>query len=321
MLVHTNLFDPILQRRGIVLLDGALATELEARGADLADPLWSAKLLLTEPNLIRQLHDDYFMAGADVTITASYQATFAGLAARGLSEAQAADLMRLSVQLALDARAAYTALQPAPVQPLVAASVGPYGAYLHDGSEYTGDYGLTVEALMDWHRPRMAILATSGADLLACETIPSLAEGEALVRLLAEFPDSPAWLSFSARDGNHLSHGEPFRDAVALADECTQVIAVGVNCTAPRHVESLLRSAEGQTKKPLLAYPNSGERWDAAAQCWLPGTGEADFARAAMRWYDAGARLIGGCCRTGPAEIKALGEHLRRPGSYRDRME
>ena len=307
-----NPFQPFLDQQGVVILDGAMATELETRGADLRDPLWSAKILLEQPDLIRQVHYDYFVAGADVAITASYQASFPGLAARGLTATQAADLMRLSVQLASAARSQYCATHQPASQPLIAASVGPYGAYLHDGSEYTGDYGLTVAELMDWHRPRMAVLATSGADLLACETIPSLAEAEALTRLLAEFPDTPAWLSFSCRNGEQICHGEPFVDGVRLAAASDSIVAVGVNCTAPRHIESLLQHAHGLTTKPLLTYPNSGERWDAPSQCWLPGTGEADFALAAQRWYAAGARLIGGCCRTGPGEIRAL--RARLPG-------
>lgn len=307
----------LFQQKEVIILDGALATELEQRGADLRDPLWSAKILLEQPELIRQVHYDYFVAGADMAITASYQASFAGLAARGLSDAQAADLMRLSVQLASEARVQYLAEHSATAQQnppsatrnrplLIAASIGPYGAYLHDGSEYRGDYGLTVEELMTWHRPRFAVLAQSGADLLACETIPSLAEGEALLRLLAEFPDVWAWLSFSCRDGEHVCHGEQLVDCVALAHECPQIAAIGVNCTAPRYVEELVRQATAVTTKPLLAYPNSGERWDALAHCWLPGSGVADFAAAAERWYAAGARLIGGCCRTTPADIAAL---------------
>lgn len=305
--MRTNPIQPLLEQQGVVILDGALATELEARGADLRDPLWSAKVLLEQPDLIRQLHYDYFVAGADVAITSSYQASFPGLQARGLNSAKAADLMRLSVQLAQDARKQCVAQNlPRATPLLVAASVGPYGAYLHDGSEYTGDYGLSVGELMDWHRPRLAVLAASGADLLACETIPSLAEAEALVHLLTEFPDTAAWLSFSCCDGEHLCHGEPFAAGVELAEASANIVAVGVNCTAPRHIESLLHHAQGVTTKPLLSYPNSGERWDAAAQCWLPGSGEADFAQAAQRWVDAGARLIGGCCRTGPGEIRAL---------------
>lgn len=290
-----------------------MATELERRGADLHDPLWSAKILLEQPELIQQVHYDYFAAGADVAITASYQASFEGLAQRGLDHAQAANLMRLSVHLALAARSQFVAQQVhlsstqiPPSYPLVAASVGPYGAMLHDGSEYRGDYGLTVEQLMAWHRPRLAVLANSGADLLACETIPSLAEGEALVRLLAKFPNTAAWLSFSCCDGEHVCHGERFADCVALANTSAQVVAVGVNCTAPRYIAPLLLQAAQVTQKPLLTYPNRGERWDATAQCWLPGSGVDDFAAAAQQWIAAGARLIGGCCRTTPADIEAL---------------
>lgn len=323
-----NIFQPIFDQHKVVILDGALATELEQRGADLNNPLWSAKILLQQPELIRAVHYDYFAAGADVAITASYQATFEGLAAHGLTHDQSADLMRRSVHLASEARTQYlTDLRtsdapysplptpysalPVPHSLLVAASIGPYGAFLHDGSEYQGNYGLSVTQLMDWHRPRLAVLATSGADLLACETIPSLAEGEALVRLLAEFPQMPAWLSFSCCDGEHLCHGERFTAAVRLANESAQIVAVGVNCTAPRYVESLLQQAAGVTQKPLLAYPNRGECWDARTQCWLPGSEVADFAAAAQRWVAASAQLIGGCCRTTPADIAAINKLLR----------
>lgn len=317
-----NPFQPLLDRQGVVILDGALATELERRGANLDDPLWSAKVLLEQPDLIRQVHYDYFVAGANVATTASYQATFPGFAQRGISHEQAADLMRLSVRLAVEARQQYNAeygMRSAEWSDkhiphsvlytphlLVAASVGPYGAFLHDGSEYRGEYGLSVEELMDFHRPRMAVLAESGADLLACETIPSLAEGEALVRLLAEFPDTPAWLSFSCCDEAHVCHGEPFADCVALADQSEQIVAVGLNCTAPRWVEPLLHSIAGVTDKPLLVYPNSGEQWDGVNHCWLPGVGVTDFAEPARRWYTAGARLIGGCCRTTPADVEVI---------------
>lgn len=311
-----NPFQAILAQQKVVIVDGALATELERHGADLNDPLWSAKILLQQPELIRAVHYDYFAAGADVAITASYQASFEGFAAHGLTTDQSAELMRRSVHLANEARTQYLTQMghftfPTPHSALVAASIGPYGAFLHDGSEYHGNYGLSVAQLMDWHRPRLAVLATSGADLLACETIPSLAEAEALIRLLAEFPTMPAWLSFSCGDGTHLCHGERFTDAVALANTSAQIVAVGVNCTAPRYVESLLQQASGVTQKPLLAYPNSGERWDARTHCWLPGSGVADFAIAAQRWVAAGAQLIGGCCRTTPADIAAINTLLR----------
>ena len=307
-------FAPWLSHDKVVILDGALATELERRGADLRDALWSARLLIDAPELIRAVHLDYLRAGADVLITASYQASIEGFRRRGLNEAQVATLFRLSVQLAAEAIEEYLidyTAQRKPHRPLIAASIGPYGAYLADGSEYRGDYGLSVEALMAWHRPRMQALAQTEADLFACETIPCLAEAEALVRLLAEFPFMPAWLSFSCRDGATLSSGEAMMDAARLADAADQVVAVGVNCTPPRYIEALLAEARRGTDKPLLCYPNSGERWDAEAQCWVEGTGVTDFAEPARRWFTAGARLIGGCCRTTPADIAAIAHSLR----------
>ncbi|HRW50767.1 MAG TPA: homocysteine S-methyltransferase [Caldilinea sp.] len=307
----------ILERQGVVIIDGALATELERRGADLRDALWSARLLLDAPDLIRGVHLDYLRAGADVLITASYQASYAGFARRGLDAAAVDDLFRRSVTLAADARDEFWAAaanRTGRVRPLVAASVGPYGAFLADGSEYRGDYGLSVAELMAWHRPRMAVLAAAGADLFALETIPCLAEVEALAALLAEFPHMQAWLACSCRDGAALSSGEPMAAAARLAAQTGQIVAVGVNCTAPRYVEDLLAAARGGTAKPLLCYPNSGEAWDAAARCWVEGSGVTGFAEPARRWVAAGARLIGGCCRTTPADIAVIAQALRGPG-------
>ncbi len=199
--------------------------------------------------------------------------------------------------------------------PLVAASIGCYGAFLHDGSEYRGDYGLSVRALIDWHRPRLEALIEAKPDLLAFETIPCLVEAEAILRLLEEFPGIPAWVSFSCRDERHLCHGELFADVIGMLDAGKSIVAVGVNCTAPRHVEGLLRSAAGRTDKPLVAYPNSGEPWDAARHHWVATSDATDWGAAARRWRDAGARLIGGCCRTTPATIRELTQALLTPDS------
>lgn len=311
-----------------LVLDGALATELERRGADLNDPLWSARLLIEQPELIRQVHRDYFEAGADVATSASYQASFEGFARRGLDAAQAAALMRLSVQLAREARDAFwadwlasprAAAQPTRRRPLVAASVGPYGAMCADGSEYRGDYGLDEAALMAFHRPRLQVLVTAGADLLACETIPCIAEATALARLLAELPGRPAaWISYSCRDGGHNSQGEPWADCVRALQGFAQVAAIGVNCTAPGHIEPLVATARTLSDKPIVVYPNAGEHYDPVSKQWRSapvghdhgqrhGIGPtARFEDQALRWAAAGARLIGGCCRTGPADIAAL---------------
>jgi homocysteine S-methyltransferase len=305
-----NPISSILETKPCVILDGAMATELEARGCDLHDPLWSAKVLLETPDLIRDVHSDYFAAGADCAITASYQATFQGFAQRGLSMEESADLMRLSVALACEARDAFWASGLSTrVKPFVAASVGPYGAFLADGSEYRGDYGLSLTDLMDFHRPRMAVLANSGADMLACETIPCLLEAQALLKLLEEFPEMTAWFSFSAKNGMHTNHGELISDCAKMLEH-PQVAAIGVNCTAPEFVTDLTRHARAATTKPILAYPNSGEVYDATDKRW---TGEAScsgFAFQARGWFAAGATVIGGCCRTSPEHIQALSQLL-----------
>lgn len=309
MYTENHSLQQALAERPLFVLDGALATELERRGANLQDPLWSAKLLIEQPDMIRQVHLDYYLAGADVATTASYQATFEAFGRRGLSHDQAADLMRRSVALACEARDLFwsdPAHRVGRRRPLVAASVGPYGAMLADGSEYRGYQGVSLDALVAFHRPRLQVLAHAGADLLACETIPCLEEALALAQLLPEFPGVQAWISFSCRDGERNSQGEPLADCVAALDGVAQVAAVGVNCTAPEFIPSLVAIAHAHTTKPIVVYPNSGEHYDAVGKVWQ-GEGRAhDFAAQAMRWHARGARLIGGCCRTGPEDIRAL---------------
>jgi homocysteine S-methyltransferase len=279
--------EALLSGQGVVILDGGLATELEERGFDLSDQLWSARLLRDDPDAILDVHRAYVEAGADCITTASYQATL---------ERLGADSLRLSVDLA---RAAGPKI--------VAASVGPYGAALADGSEYTGVYDLDEGGLGGWHAPRLRILDGSGADVLACETIPSFAEARALARLLGL---TPAWFSFTCRDGERLSDGTPIAECARHLDAIDKVAAIGVNCTPPRFVESLVRRIRAVTAKPIVVYPNSGERWDAARRCWAGTRDPGEFAEAAARWRDAGASILGGCCRTGPAHIRALRARL-----------
>lgn len=309
----------LLQKQPLLILDGALATELEQRGADLNDPLWSARVLLEAPDLIRQVHLDYFRAGADVATTASYQASVDGFMRRGLSREQSLNLMRLSVQLAQQARAEFWRenRNPNRPHPLVAGSVGPYGAYLADGSEYRGDYALSEHQLMDFHRPRMAALIEAGADLLACETIPCLSEARALARLLGEFPGTGAWFSFSARDSAHTCHGEPVAECAAFLDGIPQAVAVGINCSAPQHLPGLIRAMTGATRKPIVVYPNSGEVYDAATNTWRGETFCDAYGRQAAGWHADGARLIGGCCRTTPEHIRAVAGILRQSATSR----
>jgi homocysteine S-methyltransferase len=292
-----------------MVLDGALATELERRGANLDDPLWSAKCLIERPDLIREVHLDYFRAGADVAITATYQATFEALARRGIEAPAAAGLMCDAVAAAADARDEFWAEASNRVgrlRPLVAASVGPYGAMLTDGSEYRGHYAVTEAELEEFHRPRLRVLAHAGADLLACETLPCLREALALARVLQEFPQACAWVSFSCRDGEHDCEGEKIGECAARLQDYPQIVAVGVNCTAPQYVASLLRHMRPRTDKPLLAYPNSGESYHPASKRWDGHSGTLQFGEQARLWFAAGARLIGGCCRTGPQEIRSV---------------
>jgi homocysteine S-methyltransferase len=292
----------------VVTLDGGLATELMARGHDLSDRLWSARLLLTHPATIEDVHLAYFRAGARVATTASYQASVEGFAAIGLDKAAALELIELSVRLAGRARERFRAESGDDGPLLVAGSVGPYGAMLADGSEYRGDYDVTAQALAAFHRPRIEALVDAGVDLLAIETIPSVRESDVLVRLLDEVA-VPAWLSYSCRDATATSAGDPIGEAVALGEHL-RVVAVGVNCTAPRFVPRLLPAARAATTTPLIAYPNGGDRWDAAARRWKadPG-GRFDPAEVAT-WATVGATWLGGCCGTGPTEIRALVDAL-----------
>ena len=288
-----------------LVLDGGLASELEARGFPLNDRLWSARAIVDAPALLAAIHRDYLDAGADVVTTATYQATIPGYLARGLTEDEARDAILEGVALTLRER---DARKPGA---LVAASIGGYGAFLADGSEYRGDYGLSVEALVAWHRPRVRLLEGSGADLLAFETIPSLAEVEAIVRLLAESAGPPSWISLQARDDAHLADGSAIAEAASIAARAHRVVAVGVNCVPPDRVEPLLRVLRAATPRPLVAYPNRGDLWDAIGRRWIPRGHPIDWAADVPAWTSAGARLIGGCCRTTPDDVRAIARLVR----------
>ncbi|HDG1677813.1 TPA: homocysteine S-methyltransferase [Kluyvera ascorbata] len=307
---QNNPLTSILTDRPFVLLDGAMATELEARGCDLADSLWSAKVLMENPQLIYDVHLDYFRAGAQVAITASYQATPDGFAARGLDEAQARSLIAKSVELAKQARDSYYAENPAAKGLLIAGSVGPYGAYLADGSEYRGDYQRSAQVFQDFHCPRVEALLEAGVDLLACETLPSFDEIRALAQLLETYPVAQAWFSFTLRDAQHLSDGTPLRDVLALLADYPQILAVGINCIALENTVEALSYLHSLTSLPLVVYPNSGEHYDAVSKTWHHhGEACATLEGYLPQWLAAGAKLIGGCCRTTPKDIAALKAH------------
>ncbi|MEF9913942.1 MULTISPECIES: homocysteine S-methyltransferase [unclassified Streptomyces] len=284
---------------GTVLLDGGLSNQLEAQGCDLSDALWSARLLSDAPQQIEAAHAAYARAGAQVLITASYQATFEGFARRGIGRAGAAELMAASVESARRAGAETGR------ELWVAASVGPYGAMLADGSEYRGRYGLTVRELERFHRPRAEALAGAGPDVMALETVPDIDEAEALLRAV-EGLGVPVWLSYSV-DGDRTRAGQPLEEAFALVSGLDQVVAVGVNCCDPADAGRAVEMAAA-TGKPVVVYPNSGEEWDAGGRGW---TGKGTFEAGRVReWQRAGARLVGGCCRVGPSDIAALAGRL-----------
>jgi homocysteine S-methyltransferase len=293
---------------GTLVLDGGMSNQLESAGHDLSDELWSARLLAERPEAITEAHLAYFEAGADVAITASYQATFEGFARRGIKHDRAAELIALSVELALDAT--QEAWAKGVNRPLyVAASVGPYGAMLADGSEYRGRYGLSVAELEAFHRPRLEALAAVGPDVLALETIPDTAEAEALLRAVRGL-GVPAWLSYSVA-GDRTRAGQPLEEAFALAADVDEVIAVGVNCCDPEHLagpDGAIETAARVTGKPVVVYPNSGEAWDAGARAWH---GRSTFTPAEVAgWRESGAQLIGGCCRVGPQAIAGIAKAL-----------
>jgi homocysteine S-methyltransferase len=291
-----NLHEAIRDR--VVILDGGLATQLEAQGHDLSSKLWSARLLRDDPDEIVRAHRAFFDAGAEVAISASYQASFDGLAGVGLDADAASALMVQSIRLAR--RAADSGGDE--TRRWVAASVGPYGAALADGSEYHGDYGLSVAELRDWHRARFEVLADSGADVLAIETIPSLTEVEAVLDLVRG-SGVPAWLSLSC-GGGRTRAGEDAAEAFAMVAGIDEIIAVGVNCTESHEVADLASRAAASAQKPVVVYPNSGEGWDADARDWV---GDPTYeAGMVTSWIANGSRLVGGCCRVTPSQIAEI---------------
>jgi homocysteine S-methyltransferase len=286
----------------VLITDGGLATQLETRGHDLSDDLWSARLLFDAPDEIKAAHLAFYRAGAAIATTASYQASIDGFAASGIDRDDAERLMRRSVALAVMARE-----EVGVDGRWVAASIGPYGAALANGEEYIGRYGLSVAELADWHLPRMEILADAGADVLAIETIPDVDEAEALVGLVPRL-GVPAWLSYTI-DGLYTRAGQPLAEAFAVAAGVPEIVAVGVNCCAPADVLGAVEVAREVAGKPVIVYPNSGEQWDGPRRTWIgTATWSTDLA---PQWVAAGARIVGGCCRVMPADIAAIAQAVR----------
>ncbi|XP_071527944.1 homocysteine S-methyltransferase YbgG-like [Panulirus ornatus] len=305
------------------IVDGGLGSTLQETGFSVnGDPLWSARVLATNPHAIKQVHASFLDAGAEIIITASYQASISGLCNHlQITQEEARKLMKLSVSLAQEAVQEYCAkISDKSKKPLVAGSIGPYGACQANGSEYTGAYvsKVTSEDLIEWHRPRMETLVNSGVDLLAIETIPAQAEALAILDLLREFPNTKAWLSFSCKDGQHTNYGDSFGEAAKMCYEKAgdQLLAVGINCSAPQYITSLLDKANlslpPPTVLPRVVYPDSGEKytankgWEGRSEKWL-------FLKEVKEWQKHGSSVIGGCCRLGPNDIRDIASIIASP--------
>ena len=311
-------FKDLLEKQEIIILDGALGTELESLSYDVSGKLWSAQYLLDQPQIIQDVHESYVRAGSDIITTSSYQASIPAFIEAGLTPEKGYDLLKETVFLARKAiENVWQALSPEEKNqrpyPLVAGSIGPYAAYLADGSEYTGDYQLSEEEFRDFHRPRIQALLEAGSDLLAIETIPNGAEAAAILRLLAEeFPQNEAYLSFVAQSENAISDGTKIEELGNLAQESPQVLAVGFNCTAPHLIASLLGELGQVCNKPFLTYPNSGETYNGLTKTWHDDPEqERSLLENSKLWQNQGVRLFGGCCRTRPKDIAQLAKGFK----------
>lgn len=305
-----NFIEKRLQEVPFLILDGAVSTEIERRGVSVSDSLWGASALADHPGVVEAVHESYYEAGADIVTSDSYQATIQGLTEKGYTEEESKDILRKSVALVRRAQRKYKEKSQDKRPLFVAASLGPYGAYLGNGGEYRGNYGKSVEELKAFHRLRFSLLAEAGADVLACETIPSFNEVKALVSLLHDWPCAMAWFSFSSVDGKHMAEGVDIGEAVRYLYREKQVIAIGVNCIDPSYGEGLIKQMKKSTEKPIIIYANSGEVWDTKCDEW---SGHAvSIGRYAEKWIAAGAKIIGGCCRTTPEDVKELKEIRNR---------
>lgn len=293
-----NALKQLLTPDQFTVIDGGLSTQLEQHGHDLNDPLWTARVLLNDPSMIERAHRDFIDAGAQIVITASYQVSRSGFLRNGRGETDADEALIASVHAARQATAG--------TRCLVAASVGPYGAILHDGSEYRGNYGVSHGLLVEFHAERLAVLAQAKPDLFAVETIPDVTEAQALAEALADVSEIPSWMTFSAGDGAHLNGGAPIEEAAAIAASIPSMTAVGINCTAPESIAELATRIRTVTDLPIVAYPNAGGAWDSHTGEWSVKDVSPFTEKNLATWRDAGIDILGGCCGVHAAMISTL---------------
>ena len=294
-----------------VVLDGAMSTPLEKLGADTNNDLWTAKALIDNEELVYEVHKMYFEAGADLIITDTYQANVQAFEKVGYSEKEARNLIKKAVKIAQKARDDYE--NRTGKHNYIAGTIGPYGAYLANGSEYRGDYELSVEEYQQFHLPRIEELVNAGVDILAIETQPKLDEVLAILELLKEkYPQQKVYVSYTLSDDDTISDGTPLPRAIHALEDYSQVIAVGINCVKLELVEPALKNMKEITDKNLIVYPNSSAVYDPKSKTWSQPKTSATFEELIPNWYEAGARIIGGCCTTGPKEIKAVADFIKR---------
>lgn len=295
---------------GCLILDGGLGTELERTGQDLDHPLWSGKLVIEQPEALAAVNHAFADAGADILATATYQATFPGLKRLGLTHEESVEVFRKGVRITCEVARGFNPSK------IVGASIGSYGAFLADGSEYSGNYQLSDVDLAEFHRERLAVLVDEAADgevIIAFETLPNGREARVVAELLEEFPGNEAWFSFICRNGRELCDGTPIEEMVHFLNRRPQVAAIGVNCIEPRFAVELICRVGSETDKPVMVYPNSGKGWDTKTQSWSGGESDAEsFAEQALEWKKGGASIIGGCCRTTPGHISRIRDRIER---------
>ncbi|GEN49224.1 homocysteine S-methyltransferase [Ligilactobacillus pobuzihii] len=317
-----NLINDNLKEKSGLVLDGAMATELEKYGVDTSNDLWSATALINNPDAVKKVHQSYFHSGADIAITNTYQANVKQFEKEGFQPDESKQLILDAAQLAIDARNDYFGTLTASKRaqrakyPVVAGSIGPYGAYLADGSEYTGAYKLSAEEYQKFHYQRMSLLAKAGVDLFAFETQPNFEETKALASLLNNnFSNYSAWITFSIKDANHLCDGTSLAEAIAYFESNPQIVAIGINCVAMATVLDALKVISANTSKPIIIYPNNGDTYDPKTKKWVTNEHAATFAELTPQWLAAGAKIIGGCCRTTPKDIKQIADSMTHPAS------
>jgi len=305
-------FDELREQKPILIIDGAMGTQLEARGHDVNDDLWSAKILAEDPAAIEQIHYDYFKAGADIGMSCSYQATIPGFMSAGYSQEEAEDLIRLSMKLLIDARERWwndEGKDSGRPYPLVCGDIGPYGAYITGGEEYIGSYHQSEEEYREFHLPRIKLLMEAGAEFFVCETIPKLEEAVALGKMLDEL-EQDYWLTFTFKDGQHISEGKTIPEVVEAVGDFKHLKGIGANCIPPAIATEIVETFKRLTHIPVVIYPNTGEVYDGHKRIWLGDKDPRPFGARAVDWKKAGATVIGGCCRTSEKDIIAICENV-----------